>query len=188
MQMATSPKKENGMKLHRTIPFLFLALILAGCGAETELTDEMYARMTVDLLKAGFWTADAEKVYQEYGVSREQYEDYGKALEKDPERQRAVAEQMKEELGGDWAQWGAALGQGMAKMGLQMGAWAAEFGTAYVEALAAFIPAFEEGMAEFGTGLAEKLGELQKTLDESFGKTGETTADEAEKPGVEEPK
>jgi hypothetical protein len=156
------------MKFRRLLPVLCLAVLLAGCGGETELDDETYARMTVDLMKAGFKTTDAEKVYQDYNVSPEQYDDYGKALEKDEERQRAVAGYLKEELGEDWAQWGVALGRGMAKMGLKLGVVATEFGTACVEAMNAVIPAIEEGVGELTTGLAEKLGELEEAIEEGL--------------------
>jgi|GEM_PF-5061854 len=161
------------MKLRYLFPILCLAVLLAGCGGETELDDQTYARMTVDLMKAGFRGADADKVYQDYGVSHEQYEDYGKALEKDDDRQVAVAGYLKDELGEDWAQWGEALGRGMAEMGLSLGIMAAEFGTACVKAMNELIPAIQEGIDDLTTGLAEKLGELQEALDEGMEKVGE---------------
>jgi len=181
------------MKLRYLLPVVSLALILAGCGGETELDDQSYAKLTVDLMKAGFEGADADKVFENYGVSREQYEDYGRALEKDEGRQKAVAGYIKDELGKDWAQWGEALGRGMAEMGLKLGAVAAEFGMVCVKAMNELIPALQEGIGELTTGLAEKLGELQKTIDESLQKAdenvekvNETLAGEAEKPKPEE--
>ncbi|MCX7021536.1 MAG: hypothetical protein NTW26_04535, partial [bacterium] len=68
------------MRLRYLLPILCLAVILAGCGGETELDDQSYAKLTVDLMKAGFKSADADEVFQDYGVSPKQYEDYGKAL------------------------------------------------------------------------------------------------------------
>ena len=184
------------MKLRYLFHILCLAVLLAGCRGETELDDQTYAKLTVDLMKAGFEGADADKVFQDHGVSREQYEDYGKALEKDADRQEAVAGYIKDELGEDWAQWGEALGRGMAQMGLQMGVLAAEFGAVCVKAMNELIPALQEGIDQFTTGLAEKLGELQETIDESLEKVGEkvekvneTLAGEEEKPkeGATEP-
>jgi hypothetical protein len=161
------------MKFRCIFPILCLAFLFAGCGGETELDDQTYARLTVDLMKAGFRGADADEVYQDYGVSPKQYEDYGKALEKDADRQLAVAGYLKDELGKDWAQWGEALGRGMAQMGLQMGVLAAEFGNVCVKAMNELIPALKEGIGELTTGLAEKLGELQKTIDENLEKVDE---------------
>ena len=156
------------MKFQRLLPFLCLAILLAGCAGEIELDDETYAKMTVDLMKAGFMTNDADKVFQDYGVSPEQYDDYGKALEKDADRQKVVAEYIKEELGEDWAQWSVALGEGMAKMGLKLAVVATEFGTLCVEAMSSIIPTVEEGVGEFATGLAEKLGELEEAIEEGL--------------------
>ncbi len=156
------------MKFQRLLPFLCLAILLAGCTGEIELDDETYAKMTVDLLKAGFTTSDADNIYEDYGVSPKQYDDYGKALEKDSDRQKAVAGYIKEELGEDWAQWSVALGEGMAKMGLKLAVVATEFGTLCVEAMSSIIPVVEEGVGEFATGLAEKLAELEEAIEEGL--------------------
>jgi hypothetical protein len=169
--------------MRRALTLLFLPLlVLVACDEEPVMDEETYARMTVELVAAGFLGSEADAVYEEYGVTPEEYDAYSRELEKDPERQRRVGELILAELGDDWEEWGYAFGEAFAKLGYNFGEIAAQFGKGFIEGFMEFAPQMEAAFEEMARGLEESLGDLDGEIEEDL---AERTDDEPEAPADE---
>lgn len=148
---------------------LLAALLLVACDNETDLTEETYAAMTVELIRAGFIGPEADAVYEKYEVSPERYEQYSKELEKDPGRQQRVSQLLKDEIGDDWEDWGRAFGEAFAKLGYNFGELAVEFGESFVSGFMEYAPQMQEALEEMARGLEETFRRLQRDIEEKLG-------------------
>ncbi len=158
-------------------------LLVGACDEEPELTEETYAAMTVELVRAGFIGPEADAVYESHDVSPELYDRYSKELEKDPDRQRRVGELIKEELGEDWEDWGRAFGEAFAKLGYNFGEIAVEFGAGFIEGFMNAVPEMEAAFEEMAESLEETFSgleaEIEAELEENqTGDAMDTTEDE----------
>ena len=154
---------------------LTLTVALVGaCDEEPAMDEESYARMTVELVAAGFLGSEADEVYEEYGVTPEEYDAYSRELEKDPERQRRVGELILNEMGDDWEEWGYAFGEAFAKLGYNFAEMATRFGKGFLQGFMDFAPQMEAALEEMARGLEETLGDLEEDIETDLAEHTET--------------
>lgn len=77
---------------HIVIVMIAIALVITGC-KKTTITPKLFVTIQNEILDSDMQQATKESIVQKYGITLQQYEEYEKQVESDPELKALVGKE-----------------------------------------------------------------------------------------------